>query len=67
MDVLATCEPGWAIGYDRAATATATRFADDRADELSAIERHYDSVLDDIRQDGGFLTYLGEQAALAEG
>jgi hypothetical protein len=67
MDVLATCEPRWAIGYDRAATATATRFADEHADELSAIERQYDTVLDDIRRDDGFLTYLSEQAALAEG
>jgi hypothetical protein len=67
MEVLATCEPSWAIGYDRAATATATRFADEHADELSAIEHQYDTVLDDIRQDDGFLTYLSEQAALAEG
>jgi hypothetical protein len=67
MDVLTACEPGWAIGYDRAATSTATRFADEHADELSAIERHYDTALDDIRQDDGFLTYLSEQAAPAEG
>jgi hypothetical protein len=67
MEVLTACEPGWAIGYDRAATSTATRFADEHADELSAIERHYDTALDDIRQDDGFLTYLSEQAASAEG
>jgi hypothetical protein len=67
MEVLTACEPGWAIGYDRAATSTATRFADEHADELSAIERHYDTALDDIRQDDGFLTYLSEQAAPAEG
>jgi hypothetical protein len=66
-DVLTDCEPGWATGYDHAATSTASRFADKHLDELSAIKRHYDSALDDIRQDEGFLAYLGEQTAPPEG
>ncbi|MGH9231460.1 MAG: hypothetical protein ACRD07_22500 [Acidimicrobiales bacterium] len=66
-DVLADCEAGWATGYDRAATTMAERFADGHADELSAIKRHYDAALNDIRQDDGLLTYLSEHAALAEG
>ncbi|MGH2393691.1 MAG: hypothetical protein ACRDGH_09395, partial [Candidatus Limnocylindria bacterium] len=65
-DVLADCEAGWATGYDRAATAAAKRFADRHAAELSAAKAHYDTALSDIRNDDGFLTYLSEQAALAE-
>jgi hypothetical protein len=63
--VLADCEAGWAAGYDRAATTTAERFADTHADELSAIQRHYDTALSNIRQDNGLLTYLSEHAGLA--
>ncbi len=64
-EVLADCEAGWATGYDRADTTTAERFAARHADELSAIERHYETALTDLRQDEDFLTYLSEQAALA--
>jgi hypothetical protein len=64
--VLAECEAGWATGYDRAATTTAERFVDGHPDELSAIKRHYDTALSDVRQDDGFITYLSEQAAQAE-
>jgi hypothetical protein len=63
--VLADCEAGWAAGYDRAATTTAERFADTHADELSAIQRHYDTALSNTRQDNGLLTYLSEHAGLA--
>jgi hypothetical protein len=66
-EVLAECEAGWATGYDRAATATAERFAARHAEELSAIERHYKTALTDLHQDDDFLTYLGEQTALADG
>jgi hypothetical protein len=65
--VLADCEAGWATDYDRAASTVAERFAEGHADELSAIKRHYDTALRDISHDDGFLTYLSEQAALAEG
>jgi hypothetical protein len=65
--VLAHCEAGWATDYDRAATAAAERFAATHADELSAIQRHYDTALSDLRADDAFLTYLGEHAALAQG
>jgi hypothetical protein len=66
-EVLADCEAGWTTGYDRAATATAKRFADRHAEELSAVKAHYDTALSDLVNDDGFLTYLSEQAALAEG
>lgn len=66
-EVLADCEAGWATGYDRAATATADRFADRHAEELAAIARHYDTTLTDLRRDAEFLTYLGEHAAFADG
>jgi hypothetical protein len=66
-EVLADCEAGWATGYDRAATNTAERFADRHAEELSAIARHYDTALADVRRDHEFLTYLSEHAAFADG
>jgi hypothetical protein len=64
--VLADCEAGWATGYDRAATAAVERFAGAHADELSAIRRHYDTALRDLRADDAFRTYLSKHAALGE-
>jgi hypothetical protein len=61
--VLADCEAGWATGYDRAATATADRFADRHREELAAIAGHYDKALTELRRDAEFVAYLGEHAA----
>jgi hypothetical protein len=66
-DVLADCEAGWATGYDRAATTTAERFAARHADELAAIDRHYETALTDLLRGDSFLAYLSEQAAFGEG
>jgi hypothetical protein len=66
-DVLAACEAGWAAGYDRAARATAERFVNDHGDQLSAIRHHYEAFLTDLARDADFLSYLGAQAALAQG
>jgi hypothetical protein len=59
------CAPGWAAGYEQAATVAADRFVARHVDQLDAAARRYDGVMDQIAQDQDLATYLAARVAEA--